>query len=86
MCVVRDQPDGTYTCLACRVLGMPVRECTHRQSLGVCRNRANHRCVDPSLPIYLPARVLRRVGLLAHLVADTRPDRSQAHTVVCLQV
>ncbi|KAG9104716.1 hypothetical protein FRC06_011610 [Ceratobasidium sp. 370] len=35
MCVVRDQPDGTYTCLACRVLGIPIRECTHRQSLGV---------------------------------------------------
>lgn len=43
MCVVRDSPDGTYTCLACRVLGIPVRECTHRQSLGVCRNRANHK-------------------------------------------
>ncbi|KAG9127612.1 hypothetical protein FRC07_011652 [Ceratobasidium sp. 392] len=43
MCVVRDQPDGTYTCLACRVLGTPIRECTHRQSLGVCRNRSNHK-------------------------------------------
>ncbi|CAE6486681.1 unnamed protein product [Rhizoctonia solani] len=43
MCVVRDQPDGTYTCLACRVLGTPLRECAHRKSLGVCRNRANHK-------------------------------------------
>lgn len=43
MCVVRDQPDGTYTCLACRVLGTPIRECSHRQSLGMCRNRANHK-------------------------------------------
>ncbi|CAE6522579.1 unnamed protein product [Rhizoctonia solani] len=43
MCVVRDQPDGTYTCLACRVLGTPIRECVHRKSLGMCRNRANHK-------------------------------------------
>ncbi|KAJ1309051.1 hypothetical protein OPQ81_004731 [Rhizoctonia solani] len=43
MCVVRDQPDGTYTCLACRVLGTPIRECAHRKSLGMCRNRANHK-------------------------------------------
>ncbi|CAE6481086.1 unnamed protein product [Rhizoctonia solani] len=42
MCVLRDQPDSAG-CLACRVLGTPIRECAHRKSLGMCRNRANHK-------------------------------------------
>ncbi|CUA69110.1 hypothetical protein RSOLAG22IIIB_03788 [Rhizoctonia solani] len=42
MCNLRDQPDSAG-CLACRVLGTPIRECTHRKSLGMCRNRANHK-------------------------------------------